>query len=76
MILVVAKVIQNEYTVLIGQFLLLDEIASVNGCGALNRITLALESLWRCRFLCMIPTVQKKIAYVAGIVRMQILCGA
>ena len=46
-ILVVAKVTQNEYTVLIGQFPLLDEISSVNGCGALNRITLTFESLWR-----------------------------
>ena len=51
---VIPKVIQNEYTVLIGQFIyFLDEILSVNGtgCGALNRITSEFESLWRCQFL-------------------------
>ena len=48
---VIPKVIQNEYTVLIGQFSLLDEISSVGDCGALNRTTLEFESLRRYQFL-------------------------
>ena len=38
------KVIDNEFTVLLGQIPLVDEISSVNGCGALNRITLMLPT--------------------------------
>ena len=51
MMLAVAEVIQTEYTVLIGQFLLLDEVSSVRGYSVLNRITLEFKSLWRCQFL-------------------------